>query len=268
MEPLELDRWMDDDVEAWARRWGVPALRIFRRVGSTNDVAREMAEAGAAAGTLVLADEQTNGRGRRGRPWSAPPGASLSMSMVLRPPTPGAARILTLRLGLAAARGLDPLLPVHVGLKWPNDLQLGGKKLGGILCEAVAMKDRVSYVVAGIGLNLRRPDGGWAPALEGRATSLAEAAAPIATPAVVDRVVAAWLDVAATPVTALSARERSDFDERDVLRGREVSVDGRPAGTADGVTASGSLRLRHQHGTSERVAGTVRTLNPLPGEPV
>lgn len=267
MGAVELDRWMDHDVTAWARRWGVPALRIFRRVGSTNDVARELAEAGAPEGTLVIADEQTRGRGRRGRAWVAPAGSSLSMSMVVRPGSHAASGILTLRLGLAAARGLDPLLAAPLGLKWPNDLEIEGRKVGGILCESVAAERGVAYVVAGIGLNLRRPDDGWAPHIAGRATSLAEAATTtIDAPSVVQRVTRPWLAVAAEPADTLSAVERAEFQRRDVLRGRDVAVDDRPAGVAAGVTAAGTLRVRQPAGTAEVMAGSVRAIHPFPGE--
>lgn len=263
MDAIALDCWHGTDLTVWRGRWNVPALRIFGRVGSTNDVARELAEDGAAEGTLVLADAQTRGRGRRGRDWSAPAGASLSMSMILRPPSPASSRILTLRLGLAAARGLESLLPLRLGLKWPNDLDVAGRKVGGILCEAAASEDRVTYVVAGIGLNLRRPDDGWPAAIADRALSLEEAArTPVRAPAVVQSVVAAWKAVAAGPADTLSAEERAEFDARDALRGRPISVDGRPVGVADGVNPGGSLRVRRDGVHSEVLAGTVRTLDP------
>lgn len=265
MDALEVDRWHGADVTAWQERWGVPALRVFRRVGSTNDVARDLAGAGAPEGTLVLADEQTRGRGRRGRDWWAPAGASLSMSMLLRPSDP-AMRTLTLRLGLAAARGLDHGAPFRVDLKWPNDLVIGGRKTGGILCEAVAVEDRVTYVVAGMGLNLCRPREGWPPEVGDRVTSLEEAgSAPVDPPAMVERVVEGWLAVAADRGHLLSDAEREAFDRRDVLRGRVIARDGQPAGVALGITPAGALRVRNGDETSEIIAGTIRTIDPIPG---
>lgn len=264
---MELDRWHGENVSLWRRRWAVPALRIFRRVDSTNDVARDMAEADAPEGTLVVSDEQTRGRGRRGRDWHAPPGSSLSMSMILRPPTAAATRILTLRLGLAAARGLERVIPLRVQLKWPNDLQLDGRKVGGILCEAVAVEDRITHVIAGIGLNIGRPGDGWPAHLAARATSLEEvAAAPVAPPQLAGSVVAEWLAVAADPADSLSSEEQRAFGARDALRGREVTVEGRAAGVAEGVSAAGGLRVRRDDQVGEVMAGTIRTLEPIPGE--
>lgn len=270
MDAVEIDRWQDEEVGVWRRRWDVPALRIFRRVGSTNDVARQMAESGAPDCSLVLAEEQTRGRGRRGREWSAPPDSSLSMSMVLRPPTPEASGILTLRLGLAAARALEQSFPLRVDLKWPNDLGLDGRKVGGILCEGTVVDDRVSHVIAGIGLNLRPPDAGWPAELASRATSIEESAgAPVDghdLAGLVGRIVAGWRAVADEPAGSLSPEERSGFHARDALRGRPVTVDGRSAGIAEGVSAVGSLRVREDGAVTEITAGTVRAMDPLLGE--
>ncbi len=277
MRNAELDRWNGHPVATWAREWHVPALRVFRTVGSTNDVAGEMAADGAAEGTLVLADEQTQGRGRRGRAWTAPRGASLSMSMVLRPPTVAASRMLTLRLGIAAARALGETLPLNVALKWPNDLVLDHRKLGGILCEASLADDRVDYVIAGIGLNLRPPDDGWPPEIAGRATSLLEAVTATAAPpaaihaasdaaGLAGRIAAAWRGVAAEPRDTLSQEERDAFRTRDALRGREVTVDGRTTGVAEGITPTGALRMRGDRGLIEINAGTVRATDTMAGE--
>ena len=271
-----MERWQGRPVPDWAREWRVPELRVFGSVGSTNDVAAEMAVAGAAQGTLVLAEEQTKGRGRRGRAWTARHGASLSMSMVLRPLTPAASRILTLRLGLAAAAAIEETLPLNVALKWPNDLVVDGRKLGGILCEASLAEDRVHHVVAGIGLNLRRPDGGWSPELAGRAISMEEAIADSAPTAstpprlepapLVARIAAHWQAVTADPRDVLSESERDRFRARDALRGRRVAVNGRAAGTAEGLTPAGALRLRGDDGWAEITAGSVRATETMTGE--
>lgn len=272
---LEADRWRGETIDVWRGRWGVPALRIFQRVGSTNDIAKAMADDGAAQGTLVIADEQTRGRGRRGRAWSAPRGSSLSMSMVLRPPTPGASRVLTLRLGLAAARAIERIRSVQITIKWPNDLRLGGLKLAGILCEATLVEDRVIHVIAGLGINVRTPGQGWPTELAGRATALEEAAAafrPDRTapldpappdvgppePALVRGVVEEWLAVAGDPASALSPDEMRQFEARDALRGRDVTVDDRPAGEAAGITDTGALIVHAGDGVRAVAAGTVR----------
>lgn len=285
---IEATRWHGETIDAWRGRWGVPALRIFRRVGSTNDIAKAMAEDGAAQGTLLLADEQTRGRGRRGRAWSAPPGTSLSMSMVVRPPTLGATRVLTLRLGLAAARAIERLLPVPITIKWPNDLEAAGRKTAGILCEATVVEDRVVHVIAGLGINVRAPGQGWPAELAERATSLEEAAChlrrggtdplepkPLAPkpldpepfePELVGCLVEEWLAVAGNPAGALSPDEMRQFDARDALRGRDLTVDDRPAGGAAGITDGGALLVRGDDGLRAIAAGTVRTTDRGAGE--
>jgi BirA family biotin operon repressor/biotin-[acetyl-CoA-carboxylase] ligase len=122
-------------------------IRWFAEVDSTNRVAADLARAGAPDGVVVVADHQTAGRGRRGRTWESHPGASLLVSVILRP----APALVTLAAGVAAA---EACAGVDVGLKWPNDLMLGDAKLGGILSELVG-----DAAVVGLGLNLC-----WAPA--------------------------------------------------------------------------------------------------------
>ncbi|MEJ2502094.1 MAG: biotin--[acetyl-CoA-carboxylase] ligase, partial [Gemmatimonadota bacterium] len=148
----EVGDWHGRPLSYWQELWGVPELRAFRRVGSTSDVARAMAEGGAGTGTLVLAAEQTRGRGRRGRRWDAPAGSSLLLSMVLRPAAGGGEAVLSLRLGMAAARAIESVSGLRVGLKWPNDLLVAGRKVGGILCEGSVEGASLRYTIAGLGL--------------------------------------------------------------------------------------------------------------------
>lgn len=148
-------------------------LLHFTSIGSTNDKAKALARAGAAEGTLVWADEQTAGRGRRGRAWLSPPG-NLYLSLVQRP---GGTPADAAQLGFVAALGLgDALLSLtgpalRLSYKWPNDLLADGKKLAGILLESeTATAERVDFVVIGAGTNLAsKPEG-----VEFPATSLAE----------------------------------------------------------------------------------------------
>jgi BirA family biotin operon repressor/biotin-[acetyl-CoA-carboxylase] ligase len=125
-------------------------VRWFAELDSTNRLAADLARAGAPDGVVVGADHQTAGRGRRGRAWESRPGASLLVSVVLRP----APALVTLAAGVAAADACAAVAGVDVGLKWPNDLLVGGAKLGGILSELVG-----DAAVVGLGLNLA-----WAPA--------------------------------------------------------------------------------------------------------
>jgi len=146
-------------VEAIARarsseHLGRPVI-FFDRVGSTNDVASRRAAAGEAEGLLVVADEQTAGRGRMGRSWRSPKGAGLLFSLLLRPPIPATrAAQLTMCLGLGAVEGIEGVTGLSPALKWPNDLLLDGRKLGGMLTDLRTAGFQVQYAVLGLGLNV------------------------------------------------------------------------------------------------------------------
>lgn len=157
-------------------------LHRFDAVGSTNDEAKALARAGAPAGTLVWAAEQTAGRGRRGRRWQSPPG-NLYLSLVVRPEGAAAAAaqlgfVAALALGDALAALAGPDLPLR--FKWPNDLLADGRKLAGILLESeTSGRDRVDFVVIGVGVNIAA-----APRnVEYPATSLADQGVTRITPA-------------------------------------------------------------------------------------
>ncbi len=136
------------------QRLGRPVL-YFPLIGSTNDVAHERAAAGAPDGLLVIADEQRAGRGRLDRRWWAPPSSSLLMSLLLRPSLPlDRAGQLTMCLGLAAVEGIEAVTGLRPALKWPNDLLLDGRKLGGMLTELRLDGERLGYAVLGLGVNV------------------------------------------------------------------------------------------------------------------
>ena len=128
-------------------------IHKFETCTSTNDVAREMALRGAPEGTAVVADEQTAGRGTKGRSWHSPRGKGLYVSLVLRP---AAAEItlLPLAAGLAAREAVERSHGLSARLRWPNDILWEGKKLGGILCESGFLGNRPEYVILGVGLNV------------------------------------------------------------------------------------------------------------------
>ena len=146
---------------------------FFNSTGSTNDVALALAAAGDAEGLVVLADEQTAGRGRQGRSWHSPPGSGLCVSIVLRPSraTTGdgrATRLVTLAAGVALAEAVEAVTGLRADIKWPNDLLVGRRKLAGILSES-ATSD-LAHVVVGYGLNVRVT--ALPPDVDIRATSL------------------------------------------------------------------------------------------------
>lgn len=148
-------------------------LRLLPEAGSTNDLALSAAEAGEAEGLCVLADRQTAGRGRQGRRWESPGGLGLYLSVLLRPPGPAArAPLLTLAAGVAAVEAVAEVAGLTPDLKWPNDLQLDGRKLAGILCELAAAGTATRHVVVGIGLNVHHQAADFPEALREEATSL------------------------------------------------------------------------------------------------
>jgi BirA family biotin operon repressor/biotin-[acetyl-CoA-carboxylase] ligase len=127
----------------------------FFRTGSTNDVALKLAARGEPHGTVVVAEEQTAGRGRLGRSWYSEKSSGLYASVILRPPlAPAAAPILTLMAGVAAHRAVSDTTGLAADIRWPNDLLVNGKKVCGILTEMSAELDRLHVVVLGIGLNV------------------------------------------------------------------------------------------------------------------
>lgn len=143
-------------------------LRSYRQVGSTNDLAREQARAGQPEGLVLLADEQTAGRGRLGRGWAAPPGSSLLLSLLLRPVwlAPADAFALTMLAGVALCEAVERATALPAALKWPNDLLLpfhtpaGSelRKAAGVLSEIELSGGSIAWVIVGMGINVN-----WAP---------------------------------------------------------------------------------------------------------
>jgi len=144
-------------------------------VDSTNRVAMELARRGAPEGTVVLADCQTAGRGRLQRSWQSPPGCNLYLSVILRPAIPphDAAQI-TLLAGVAVAEAISAVCPERVGIKWPNDLLIGGRKVCGILTETRMAAGGIDSVIVGVGLNVNMERADFDPAHRETATSLRE----------------------------------------------------------------------------------------------
>jgi BirA family biotin operon repressor/biotin-[acetyl-CoA-carboxylase] ligase len=236
---------------AWLGR----AWRHFASCSSTNDEAAAWARAGAPAGAVVVADAQERGRGRLGRRWHSPPGASLYLSVVLRPPLlPHRVPPLTLAAGVAVAETLAEY-DVAPALKWPNDVQLGGKKVAGILTEMSCELDRVQHIVVGIGVNLNVT--AFPDELSAIATSLAhERGSPVERAAFAARLCAhleGWHDRfladGAPAVVAGWKRFAAFFGRRiTVTSGRDVI-----AGIAEDLDGEGALLLRRDDGDLARV---------------
>jgi BirA family transcriptional regulator, biotin operon repressor / biotin---[acetyl-CoA-carboxylase] ligase len=147
-------------------------LRAYHSLTSTQTVAHAWAAEGAPEGAMVLADHQSEGRGRHGRGWSAAPGTALLFSVILHPALPLARwPEIPLAAGCAVAAGLEAVAPVSAKLKWPNDVLVDGWKLAGVLAEGVA--GVAPRVVLGVGVNVSQLDSDWPAELAGRARSLA-----------------------------------------------------------------------------------------------
>ena len=131
-------------------------ILLYETVDSTNTLASELAgEGGATEGTVVVADSQVRGRGRFGRSWVSPPGVNVYMSIVLRPEMePKDATLITIMAAVACTIALRRVTELHITIKWPNDLMVSGKKLGGILTETRVASKRIEYAVTGIGINV------------------------------------------------------------------------------------------------------------------
>ena len=150
-------------------------LHHFARVDSTNEQARELGRAGEPDGAVVVADEQTAGRGRRRRSWASPAGKGLYVSVLLRPPFAAAESgpAVQLAAGIAAAEALAGILPVPPLLRWPNDCYAGGRKIAGVLVEAETTGGGgFDFLVCGVGINVNHVAGDFPEELRERATSI------------------------------------------------------------------------------------------------
>ena len=135
--------------------WAGHPVVYYDTLDSTNLQAKLEAENGAAQGTLIVADMQTAGRGRRGRSWSSPPGTNVYYTLILRPDiAPDKASMLTPVMGLAVAEGIRRTCGMEAMIKWPNDIVIGGKKVCGMLAEMSVERDFIHYVVIGVGINV------------------------------------------------------------------------------------------------------------------
>ncbi len=146
---------------------------FYPEIDSTNSVAFSLGHSGAGEGTVVIADSQSQGRGRLRRPWQSPPGSNLYTSILLKPPIePAVAPQLTLLAGVAVADLLSEYCPGAIRLKWPNDVQIDGKKVCGILTEMRTAGHGIDYVVVGVGINVNIQKADFDEAFRDLATSL------------------------------------------------------------------------------------------------
>ncbi|MFN2617188.1 MAG: biotin--[acetyl-CoA-carboxylase] ligase [Thermoleophilaceae bacterium] len=231
---------------------GSPRIH-WRVIDSTNERAKTAAAAGAPHGTLVTTDEQTAGRGRQGRVWTAPPGSSLLMSLLLRGLEERHA-MLPLGAAVGVCEACESLTGVECAIKWPNDVWIGGRKVAGILLEG---RPQEGWTVLGIGLNVSTRAADFPAELRDTATSLAAAAgAPSPGPEVALRAVVPAL---ARRLDAPAESVLTAWRERDALRGSGVRWNG-GHGLAAGVDESGALLVETDSGRVALDAGEVHLL--------
>jgi len=239
-------------------------IHSLERIDSTNTFARSLAADGAAEGTVVVAEEQTAGKGRQGRRWLANRGENLTFSLILRPSIlPNFINLLPLGVAVAVAHGLQHATSLPVYCKWPNDLLLRGKKVAGILMEGVYGRGELDFVVVGIGINVNQVT--FPVEVNPRATSLAlHLEAPVNRIALLrsvlesleeeydamssagfQNILPAWLELAPMIGTRISAD----------MQGTTVT------GMVSGVTPEGALVLHTEAGDRTLFAGDVTILD-------
>lgn len=225
-EPYRFDGFSSPDLAALL---DLPDVTLFEKTTSSLDVAHKKAAEGCPPGTLVLADQQTAGRGRTGAKWISPASTGIWLAIIERPVDTSGLDVLSLRIGLRAARALDRFAAEPVRLKWPNDLFVEGRKLGGVLIEARWRESRLDWVAIGVGVNVCPPaDFPLAGTLDDGTRRIE----------VLTELVPA-LRLAAAALGPLSSIELGEWNARDLARGRHCREPAR--GIVEGITPSGEL---------------------------
>ncbi len=227
-EPFRFDGLTADEIAGLLE---LPRVELHERVASTIDIAHKLGNDGALAGTLVIAECQSAGRGRSGSVWNSPARTGLWLTFIERPADTSGLDVLSLRVGLRAARALDRFAAEPVRLKWPNDLYVEGRKLGGILIEARWRESRVEWIAIGIGVNVVHPDDMPAAAALDGGTTRVEVLAEIVP----------GIREAAAATGYLTPVEMTEWNARDIARGRRCTQPAR--GVVEGITPAGELRV-------------------------
>jgi len=242
-------------------------LHCFEEVDSTNDRAKALADDGAEHGEVVVAERQTAGRGRRGRTWSSAARRNVAFSVILRPEglPPVRASELTLVAAVAVCDALRQA-GVEAGIKWPNDVLVGGRKIAGILTELAAEADEVHWVVVGVGVNVNARREDFPPELADLATSvLIERDHPAPRALFLAACLTALEDWYDRHAEGGFGPIREAWKERSVTLGRQVSVKtdtGEITGTAFDIDVTGALLVRTAVGVERIFSGDVALLRP------
>jgi BirA family biotin operon repressor/biotin-[acetyl-CoA-carboxylase] ligase len=245
-------------------------IRVFQQTTSTNDIVEKLARDGVKEGVVVFAESQTGGRGRMGRSWVSPPGKGLWLSVLLRPSLrPHEATRLMVASAVAIHRAIESSTGLRPEIKWPNDLLLAGKKVGGILTELSAELDRVRYIILGIGINVNFGVNDFPAELRKVATSLKLQAGRPLSRAEIAVAILRELDQAYEAVVGGKFPElATEWEGRCSTLGRQVTIrvgDREITGRAEALGEEGALLLRTEHGHLERITGgdvTVQSITP------
>ncbi len=248
-------------------RWAGRTLYFFESTGSTNPDAKRFAEEGAPHGTIVVADRQTAGRGRRGRSWESPAGKSIYFTIVVRPEfEPDKASMITLVVALAVAEAVREETGLSTGIKWPNDVVVNGKKICGILTEMSMTPEmnEIQFLVAGVGVNVNQDsEEDFTPELRGRAASLKmEAGRSIDRAALLARILQHFEEDYDLFEKTLDLSELQERYEALLLgkdnRVRVLDPAGEYTGISRGINGMGELIVEKEDGETVRVyAGEV-----------
>lgn len=234
-------------------------VEVHRCIDSTNTRAKELALEGAPEGFLIIAEEQTIGKGRLGRHWVSPPGVGIWMSLVLRPKLyPSDAPKITLIAALSMVEAINSVTGLKAGIKWPNDILIRGRKVCGILTEIHADPDIIDYVVLGIGINVNTKQSDFPEALRDAATSLYIEKGHKITRNDMIRAVIERIEVNYTKY--LDSRDfdsvLSELRRHSVTLGRQVKVIGRTEaleGVALDYAEDGALLIQTENGQIQKV---------------
>lgn len=231
-------------------------IYFYEETDTTNNHARELALEGAPEGTLVVAEKQTAGRGRRGKVWESPLGTGIWMSLVLRPQiAPTEASVLTLLCGLATAEAIEAETGLSAGIKWPNDILINGKKAVGILTEMDCEMSEVHFVIPGIGINVNTAS--FPPEIADIATSLyLECGKTVSRRRLVHKVLERLEEHYETFLrTGSFAAMLEDYRKHCITLGKEVHVLGREPFFAEAldITPEGELLVRRADNGKEEV---------------
>jgi BirA family biotin operon repressor/biotin-[acetyl-CoA-carboxylase] ligase len=240
-------------------RWGREGVVAYGKIDSTNSAARDLAEGGADAGTIVLCREQTSGRGRQERQWHSPPDTGLYLTLILRPGEAALSPLVSVLAGLGVVLGLRRGFPgLGASVKWPNDLMVDDRKLGGVLAEASSTAAGPRFLLVGVGVNVRSMAGTMSARLRRQSTWIDEHCPDVDLPAVADAVIGGlerWLH---DPPSALDAATLATLDEHDWLKNRRVRANLSPEdpalpGVATGIAPDGALLFRPDRGALRRI---------------